>query len=127
MPDTTKPFEIVTDALNTGLGAALLQQNPIEKKMRLVSANSRLFTPIEMSTLIRECSAIIFALTEYEFLLSGSNHPIALFTDHKPIIYLFTQKNKPSHRIYRFQLFLMKFPNLHIIWTEGKNLALPIF
>ena len=98
--------------------------------MRLVSANSRLFTPIDMrlSTLIRECSAIIFiifALTEYEFLLTGSNHPIVLLTDHKPIIYLFNKKNKPKHRVYRFQLILKKFPNLHIIWTEGKNLALP--
>ena len=94
MPDTTKPFYILTDASNTGIGAALLQQHPTEK-MRLISANSRLFTPIEMrlSTLIRECSAITFALTEYEFLLTGSNHPIVLFTDHKPIIYLFTQKN----------------------------------
>ena len=127
MPDTKKPFYIITDASNTGIGAALLQQHPTEKKMRLISANSRLFTPIEMrlSTLIRECSAIIFALTEYEFLLTGSNHTIILFTDHKPIIYLFTQKNKPNHRVYRFQLILMKFPNLHIIWTEGKNLALP--
>ena len=127
MPDTTKPFYIITDASNTGIGAALLQQHPTEKKMKLASANSRLFTPIEMrlSTLIRECSAIIFALTEYEFLLTGSNHPLVLFTDHKPIIYLFTQKNKPNHRVYRFQLILMKFPNLHIIWTEGKNLDLP--
>ena len=127
MPDTKKPFYIITDASNTGIGAALLQQHPTEKKMRLISANSRLFTPIEMrlSTLIRECSAIIFALTEYEFLLTGSNHPIILFTDHKPIIYLFTQKNKPNHRVYRFQPILMKFPNLQIIWMEGKNLALP--
>ena len=126
MPDTTKPFYIITNALNTGIGAALLQQHSTEKKMRLVSANSRLFTPIEMrlSTLIRECSAIIFAITEYEFLLTGSNHPIVLFTDNKPIIYLFTQKNTPNHRAYRFQLISMKFPNLHIIWTEGKNLAL---
>ena len=77
-----------------------------------------------LSTLIREGLAIIFALTEYEFLLTCSNHPIVLFTDHKPIFYLFTQKNKPNHRVYRFQLILMKFPNLHIIWTEGKNLAL---
>ena len=127
MPDTTKPFYTIADASNTGIGAALLQQHPTERKVKLVSANSRLFTPIEMrlSSLIRECSAIIFALTEYEFLLTGSNHPIVLFTDHKPIIYLFTQKKKPNHRIYRFQLILMKFPNLHIIWTEGKNLALP--
>ena len=127
MPDTIKPFYIITDASNTGIGAASLQQHPTEKKMNLISANSRLFTPIEMrlSTLIRECSAIIFALTEYEFLLTGSKHPIILFSDHKPIIYLFTQKNKPNHRVYRFQLILMKFPNLHIIWTEGKKLALP--
>ena len=127
MPDITKSFYIITDASNTGIGAALLQQHPTEKKMKLVSANSRLFTPIEIrpSTLIRECSAIIFALTEYEFFLTGSNHPIVLFTDHKPIIYLFTQKNKPNYSVHRFQLILMKFPNLHIIWTEGKNLALP--
>ena len=127
MPDTTKPFYIITDASNTGIGAALQQQHPTEKKMKLVSANSRLFTPIEMrlSTLIRECSAIIFARKEYEFLLTGSNHPIVLFTDHRLIIYLFTQKNKPNHRVDRFQLILMKFPNLHNIWIEGKNLALP--
>ena len=66
MPDTSKPFYIITDASNTGIGAALLQQHPTENKMNLPTANSRLFTPIEMrlSTLIRKCSAIIFALTE---------------------------------------------------------------
>ena len=80
---------------------------------------------MRLSTLIREGSAITFALTEYEYLLIGSNHPIVLFTDHKSIIYLFTQKNKSNHRAYMFQLILMKFPNIHIIWTEGKNLALP--
>ena len=98
MPDTTKPFYMITDASNTGIGAALLQQQPTERKMKLISANSRLFTPIEMrlSTLIRECSAMTFALTEYEFLLTGSNHPIVLFTDRKPSIYLFTQKNTKS-------------------------------
>ena len=80
---------------------------------------------MRLSTLIRECSAIIFDLTEYEFLLTGSNHPIVLFKDHKPIIYLITQKNKPNYRVYRFQLILKKLPNLHIILTEGKNLALP--
>ena len=66
MLDSTKPFYIITDASNTGIGAALLQQHPTEKKMRLASANSRPLTPIEMrfSTPIPECSAIIFAPTE---------------------------------------------------------------
>ena len=74
---------------------------------------------------MRECTAIIYTLTEYEFLILGSKHPTVLFTDHKPIIFLFTQKSNPNHRVYRIQLILMKFPNLHIVWTAGKNLALP--
>ena len=95
--------------------------------MNLISANSRIFTQAELrlSTLMRECTAIIYTLTEYEFLILGSKHPTVLFTDHEPIIFLFTQKPNPNHRVYRFQLILMKFPNLHIVWTAGNNLALP--
>ena len=74
---------------------------------------------------MRECTVIIYTLTEYEFLILGSKHPTVLFTDHKPIIFLFIQKSNPNHRIYRFQLILMKFPNLQIVWTAGKHLALP--
>ena len=74
---------------------------------------------------MRECTAIIYTLTEYEFLILGSKHPTVLFTDHKPIIFLFTQKSNPNNRVYRFQLNLMKFSNLHIVWKAGKNLALP--
>ena len=115
------------DASNFGIGAALLQSHSGTNKMNLISANSRLFTQAELrlSTLMRECTAIIYTLTEYEFLILGSKHPKVLFTDHKPIIFLFTQKTNPNHRVYRFQLILMKFRNLHIVWTAGKNLALP--
>ena len=114
------------DASNFGIGAALLQSHSGTNKLNLISANSRLFTQAELrlSTLIRECAAIIYTLTECEFLVLGSKHPTVLFTDHKPIIFLFTQKSNPKYRVYRFQLILMKFPNLHIVWTAGKNLAL---
>ena len=117
----------MSDASNFGIGAALLQSHNKTSKMNLISANSRLFTQAEfrLSTLMRECTAIIYTFTAYGFLIIGSKHPIVLFTDHKPIIFLFTQKSKPNHRAYRFQLFLMSFPNLHIIWTTGKNLRLP--
>ena len=70
--------------------------------MNLISANSRLFTQTELrlSTLMKESTYIIYTLTEYEFLIVGSKHPTVLFTDHKPIIFLFTQKSNPNHRVY---------------------------
>ena len=127
IPDPNQPFYAMCDASNFGISAALLQSHSGTNKMNLISANSRLFTQAELllSTLMRECTAIIYTLTEYEFLILGSKHPTVLLSDHKPIIFLFTQNSNPNHRVYRFQLILMKFPNLHIVWTAGKNLALP--
>ena len=97
MPDISKPFSILMDDSNTRIGANLLQQHPTKKNMNLISANSRLLTPIEirLSTLIKKCSAVIFALTEYKFLRIGS-----------------------KHRLYRLQLIIMKLPNIHTIWTD---------
>ena len=113
--------------LNFCFGAALLQSHSGTNKTNLISANSRLFTKAELrlSTLMRECTAIIYTLTEYESLIFGSKHPTVLFTDHKPMIFLFTQKSNSNYRVYRFQLILMKLANLHIKWTARKNLALP--
>ena len=74
---------------------------------------------------MRECTAIKHTLTEYEFLTLGSKHPTVLFTDRKPIIFLLYQKSNLNHRVYRFQLILIKFSILNIVWTAGKNLALP--
>ena len=76
--------------------------------MNLISASSRLFTQAEIrfSTLMRECTAIIYTLTEIELLILGSKHPTVLFTDHKTIIFLFfTQKSNPNHIDYRLKLF----------------------
>ena len=127
IPDPDQPFYAMCDASNFGIGAALLQSHGRTNKMNLILANSRLFTQAELrlTTLMRECTAIIYTLTEYEFLILGSKHPTVLFTDHKPIIFLFTQKSNPNHRVYRFQLILLKIPILNIVWTPGKNLALP--
>ena len=117
IPDPNQPFYAMCDASNFGIGAAFLQSHSGTNTMNLISAKSRLFTQAELrlSTLMRECTAIIHTLTEYEFLELGSKHPTVLFTDHKPIIILFAQKSNANHRVYRFQLILMNFPNLHIV------------
>ena len=125
--DPNQSFYAMCDASNFSIGAALLQSHSGTNIRNLISANSRLFTQAELrlSSLMRECTAIKYTLTEYEFLILGTKHPTVLLTDHKPIIFLFTQKSNPNLGVYRFQLILMKLPNLHIVWTAGKNLALP--
>ena len=96
--------------------------------MNSISANSRLFSQAELglSSLMRECTAIIYTQTEYEILILGSKHPTVFFTDHKPLIFLFTQKSNPKYRVYRFQLNLMKISNLHTFMVSRKNLPLPV-
>ena len=69
IPDPDQPFYAMCDASNFGIGAALLQFHNGTNKMILISANSSLFTQAEfrLSTLMRECTAIIYTNTDYEF------------------------------------------------------------
>ena len=107
IPNSYKPLYILCDVSNNGIGDALLQKKQFGK-IDLVSANSRLFstTVLRLSDILCECSAIIYALSDYEFLIQGSEHPIILYTYHKRIHFLFKQQNKLNHRVYKFQLIL---------------------
>ena len=91
IPDPEQPFYAMSVASNFGIGAAFLQSHNGTNKMNFNSASSRLFAQAELrlSTLMRECTAIIHRHTEYEYLILGSKHPTVLITDHKPIIFLF--------------------------------------
>ena len=95
IPDPNQPFYAMCDTSNFGIGAALLQSHNGTNKMNLMSAISRLFTQakLRLSTLMRECTAIIHTVAENEFLILGSIHPTVLFTDHKPITFL-SHKNQ---------------------------------
>ena len=72
-PNTKYPFFITVDASLVALGAVLFQMNE-EKKMRVISYNSRILKTQEqkLSTLDRELLAIVYAVLVYEFLIIGS-------------------------------------------------------
>ena len=125
IPDPKYPFFIHCDSSNVGIGCILVQQFPKEK--RIVSYNSRIFSDAEqkMSTQIRELTGIVYALTIYTHLIIGSLHPIYVFCDHKPILYLWAKKSLLSHRFFRYQQTFAQFTNLRIVWTPGTNLAFP--
>ena len=125
VPSTDYPFHIHVDSSNVGTGCILIQKFPEGK--RIISFNSRIFDKAEqkMSTLHRELCGRVFALQTYEHYIIGFPFPIYLDCDHKPLLYLWGRKRQLSHRFFRYQLIIIKFQNLRIIWTPGSNLASP--
>ena len=125
MPDSRYPFHIHVDSSNVGTGFILIQEFPEGK--RIVSYNSRIFdkSEQELSTTHRELCGIVSALQAYEHFIIGSPHPVYVYCDHKPILYLWARKGQLSHRFFRYQVIITKFQNLKIIWTPGKNLPIP--
>ena len=121
IPSTKHPFFITFNASLVGLGAVLFQMNE-DNKTRHISYNSRIPNTQEqkLSTLDRELLAIVYALQIYEFLNIGSPHPIPIFTDHKPLLHCFANKENLSPRLYRAQMQLTKFSKLKIPYPWKK-------
>ena len=125
IPDPRYPFHVHVGASSIGVGSVLVQEFPAGK--RIVSFNSCVYTKNEqkMSTTARELCGVISALQTYEHYIIGSPDPLYLYTDQKPLLYLWGRRGKSSHRFFCYQLVISQFQNLKIIWTEGKNLAFP--
>lgn len=89
-PDLNHPFQVATDASNTGIGAVLYQV--INGKTHHIGFMARALSPSERnySTTKRELLAIVFALNKFHKYLWGN--PFTLYTDHKALVYMHTQK-----------------------------------
>ena len=90
-PNFDQPFQVATDASNYGVGAVLYQE--YDGKTHYISFGARALSTSERNygTTKRELLGIIFALEHYKYYLSG-NH-FKLFTDHKALTFMFTQKH----------------------------------
>ena len=106
MTDPNQPFYAMCDASNFGIVTLLLHSYKGTNKLNLISAIAKLFTQAELrlSILMREGAAKLYTPTEYEKLIPGSKHPTVLFTDNKPMFFLFTQMQ--TTKFIDFNLFL---------------------
>ena len=95
LPDPNLPFELVTDACGTGVGAVLLQDGkPIAFAGRkLNDAETR------YSVTDQELLAVIFAVTQWRCYLQGARHAFTLVTDHNPNTYFATQPNLSRRQV----------------------------
>jgi hypothetical protein len=89
-PDFENDFKVATDASNHGLGAVLYQEK--DGKKHYISFASRALTDSEKGygATKRELMGVIFALRKFRYYLFGKH--FKLYTDHKALTYLHTQK-----------------------------------
>ncbi|EIE88990.1 hypothetical protein RO3G_13701 [Rhizopus delemar RA 99-880] len=90
-PDLSKKFFVATDASLYGVAAVLYQKDELQRD-KYISFVSSSLTPSQRrwSTTKRELYAIILALKKYRKFLWGKHFTI--YSDHKALVYLHTQK-----------------------------------
>jgi len=111
-PDNTKPYDVYCDALGTGLGCVLMQENWV------IAYASRALQPHEQNypTHDLELAAVIHALKIWRHYLMGI--PYNIYTDHKSLKYIFTQAHLNMRQ--RRWLELAKDYDLEVHYHPGK-------
>ncbi|KAL4346483.1 hypothetical protein GQ457_17G000070 [Hibiscus cannabinus] len=105
-PDWTSPFELMCDASDYAVGAALGQR--LDKLFHVIYYASRTLNDAQVNytTTEKELIAVVFAFDKFRSYLIGAK--VIVHTDHSAIKYLVTKKDaKP--RLIRWILLLQKF------------------
>ncbi|KAK9065033.1 hypothetical protein SSX86_016416 [Deinandra increscens subsp. villosa] len=112
LPEGTGGFEIYSDASKKGLGCVLMQHG------KVIAYASRQLKPYEVNypTHDLELAAVVFALKIWRHYLYGETCDI--FTDHKSLKYIFTQKELNMRQ--RRWLELLKDYDAKIQYHPGK-------
>ena len=120
-PNFDKPFIIRTDASRDGIGGVLLQldDNNFEKPL---SFQSRTLSGSEIHYPITELEGVAayYCVTKFKSFISGSKFNTTLITDHKPLVYIFNNKEPTSSRHIRW---ITEFSALKVtvVFEEGKK------
>lgn len=112
LPYGTEGYEVYSDASKNGLGCILMQHG------KVVVYSSRQLKPYEVNypTHDLELAAVVFTLKIWRHYLYGAT--CKMYTDHKSLKYIFTQKELNMRQ--RRWLELMKHYEICIQYHEGK-------
>ncbi|KAG9450268.1 hypothetical protein H6P81_010233 [Aristolochia fimbriata] len=105
-PDWSLPFELMCDASDFALGAALGQRK--EKVFHTISYASHTLTgpQLNYTTTEKELIDVVFAFEKFRSYLIGLN--VIVWTDHAALRYLFPKKDSKP-RLIRWILLLQEF------------------
>lgn len=111
--------EVICDASPYGLGAVLMQRTK-DKKKRIIMFVSKTLSQAERRycQTEREALAIVWSIERFHFYLFGRK--FTLFTDHKPLTFMFQPLSKPCARIERWVLRLQQY-DFVVVYKSGKE------
>ena len=117
-PDTSKPYILYTDACDHAIGGILCQEDDdgIERPIQYLSAQLT-STQRKWATIEKECFAVVYCLDKLRCYLLGSD--FVVYTDHKPLLSLFTQQMKNT-KIQRWGILFEEFGAV-IKYRPGAN------
>jgi hypothetical protein len=112
-PDFNHPFCVATDASNYGIGTVLYQE--IDDEKRYISFASRTIKDSERSygATKSELLGIASSLRKFRYYLFGKR--FRLFTDHRALTYIYTQK-QPNQKMQQWfeELLELDYEVIHL-------------
>jgi hypothetical protein len=117
-PNFEKQFVLYIDACDIGIGAVLQQEDdskvehPVCYFSRKLNKHQQNYSTIEKETL-----ALILTLQQFEVYLCTTLHPVLVYTDHNPLVFISRMKNK-NQRLMRWSIALEEY-NLEIHHIKG--------
>ena len=131
--DCSKPLFIEVDASKHGIGAAMLQSDPIMRNtstseipdnLRPISYASKTLSDTESnySNIERELLGVVFAVLHFKHFTYG--RPVMIISDHKPLVSLFKKPlTSSSPHLSRVLLQILDY-DLNIVYQEGSKMHL---
>ena len=117
-PDYEKPFKLIIDSSDVGTGSVLVQEasdgldHPVSYFSKKFLKYQKNYSVVEKETL-----GLVLALEHFDVYLGSTPFKIKVYTDHNPLSFLKTMKNK-NQRLVRWSLALQEY-NLEIQHIPG--------
>ena len=119
-PDYEKPFKLIIDSSDVGTGSMLVQEasdgldHPVSYFSKKFLKYQKNYSVVEKETL-----GLVLALEHFDVYLGSTPFKIRVYTDHNPLTFLKTMKNK-NQRLVRWSLALQEY-NLEIQHIPGSE------
>ena len=119
-PDYEKPFKLIIDSSDVGTGSVLVQEasdgldNPVSYFSKKFLKYQKNYSVVEKETL-----GLVLVLEHFDVYLGSTPFKIKVYTDHNPLTFLKTMKNK-NQRLVRWSLALQEY-NLEIQHIPGSE------